>query len=564
MLCSIDKRLVEDARRVLNILCYSARPPTIPELIDGIAIDLGEPAHYDHRRRLNGAEDILKICPGLLNISHQEDEHGTETVQTVHIAHFSVQEYLESSRIAEQKAAHFALNRNAGHAEIAHICLTYLLESGVSSGCLDEAWLTEFPLARFAATFWNDHYAIAMKTTSRLDALVLKLFQQTNGAFRTWVKLRNTNSRFKAARLVAPPLYYASLLAFDQVLNVLITEIDIDMKRKNLINAGGGIYGNALQAASHMGHEKIVQTLLDYNADVNVKGGHYGNALQAASYNGHEKIVQMILDNKADANAQGGVFNTALQAAAFTGQEEIFQLLLKNKADINIPGGYYGNALQAAAYNGHERIVQILLDNDADVNEQGGHFGNALSAASFGGFEELVQIFIKNNASLDIQGGFFGTPLQAASANGHEGTVRVLLDNGASVNTQAGYYGNALQAASRGHEKIVQLLLDNGADVNAQGGTYGSALQKAAGGGHLKTMQVLLDNNADVNIQGGAYGDALQAALSNGHAEIVQSLLDRGAETDGRGGSYGKVLDAEDRQKVIQRFGIFAADRLNG
>ena len=32
------------------------------------------------------------------------------------------------------------------------------------------------------------------------------------------------------------------------------------------------------------GHEKVVQMLLDARADVNAQGGYYGNALQAASY----------------------------------------------------------------------------------------------------------------------------------------------------------------------------------------------------------------------------------------------------------------------------------------
>ena len=45
-----------------------------------------------------------------------------------------------------------------------------------------------------------------------------------------------------------------------------------------------GEYGNALQAASVSGHEKVVQMLLDQGADVNAQGGEYGNALQAASF----------------------------------------------------------------------------------------------------------------------------------------------------------------------------------------------------------------------------------------------------------------------------------------
>ncbi|SLM37709.1 ankyrin repeat domain containing protein [Lasallia pustulata] len=62
------------------------------------------------------------------------------------------------------------------------------------------------------------------------------------------------------------------------------------------VNAQGGRYGNALQAASERGNNKVVQMLLDKGADVNAQGGRYGNALQAASERGNNEVVRMLLD----------------------------------------------------------------------------------------------------------------------------------------------------------------------------------------------------------------------------------------------------------------------------
>jgi ankyrin repeat protein len=62
------------------------------------------------------------------------------------------------------------------------------------------------------------------------------------------------------------------------------------------VNAQGGCYGNALQAASVGGNEAIVGLLLERGADVNAQGGFYGNALRASLLTaGHEAIVKLLI-----------------------------------------------------------------------------------------------------------------------------------------------------------------------------------------------------------------------------------------------------------------------------
>jgi ankyrin repeat protein len=58
-----------------------------------------------------------------------------------------------------------------------------------------------------------------------------------------------------------------------------------------------------------------VQLLLGAGAEVNAQGGSYGNALQAASFVGHEGMVRLLLEAGADVHAQGGQYGNALQAA---------------------------------------------------------------------------------------------------------------------------------------------------------------------------------------------------------------------------------------------------------
>ena len=59
------------------------------------------------------------------------------------------------------------------------------------------------------------------------------------------------------------------------------------------MNAQGGKYGNALQAALSTHSRHIVNLLLAKGADVNTQGGVYKNVVQATSYAGQKKITKL-------------------------------------------------------------------------------------------------------------------------------------------------------------------------------------------------------------------------------------------------------------------------------
>jgi ankyrin repeat protein len=61
-------------------------------------------------------------------------------------------------------------------------------------------------------------------------------------------------------------------------------------------------------------------------SDVNAQGGEYGNAPQAAAFSGNGAMVRLLVDNGADVNAQGGRYGNALRAAASSGKEWMVRL----------------------------------------------------------------------------------------------------------------------------------------------------------------------------------------------------------------------------------------------
>lgn len=218
MLCKIDPALVKDARRILTLLCFASRPLTLPELIDGIAVDATEPIGLNRDRRLEDYNDIHDICPGFININ------AAERTLTVQIAHFSVQEYLESDRIRHQKAMIFGLTSVIAHEEIAQVCLIYLLEPNLSSSVRYRNVLWEYPLANFAAEYWHVHYKGTANATSELHTLISRLFQQKE-SFVTLLRLHNVGDpyhRDNDSSYATTPVYYASLLGLDQALHELL------------------------------------------------------------------------------------------------------------------------------------------------------------------------------------------------------------------------------------------------------------------------------------------------------------------------------------------------------
>ncbi|KAI3326723.1 hypothetical protein HD806DRAFT_488009 [Xylariaceae sp. AK1471] len=371
MLSNIAPAFVDYARRMLTLLCCARRPLTLPELIDGIAVELGDPPKFNPKRKLRSVDAVHRVCPGFIEV----DVDPRHSQATVRIAHFSVQEYLESGRICHPEVNKFSVRLREAHAEIACICLTYLLEPALSGGSTKE-----YPLALYAARSWHEHYRVGDKTFHQVEFQALRLFQSTEGAFETWINVWDVDMwGSKRSGNMPLPVYYASLLGLDSVLTKLLGEkpssgtfLGLNSSEvSDLVNIKGGWYGNALQAASYGGHNKAVRLLLEKGADVNAQGGYFGNALQAASRGGYDKVVRLLLEKGADVNAQDGYFGNALQAASYGGQDKVVRLLVKD-ADINVQGGWYGNALQAASAGGHESVSRLLIADGAKVNAQGG------------------------------------------------------------------------------------------------------------------------------------------------------------------------------------------------
>jgi ankyrin repeat protein len=458
ILSAIHKDDAEYAISILRWLTFSARPLTVEEVAEVVAIDVARDPVFDRDEVLEDPLEVLDICSSLVTIT--VDEMDWREQKVVALAHYSVQEYLVSDRIKLGPAQRYSMQEVECHDAIATSSLKYLMElpQPFSKGDLETHVLT-----CYSALFWTSHIQKTPGTMEDTNQLAMTLFCKDNPAYLTWIRLYNPDASWRGPdwrqnlESTATPLYCAAQLGLSAIVRLLLSA-GADA------NAQSGYYGNALQAASGENKEQVVRILLDRGADINARGGNYGSALQAASWFGEEQIVKLLIDRGADVNAEDGEYGSALQTASWRGHEQIVKLLIDGGADINARGGEYGSALQAASWFGEEHIVKLLIDGGADVNAEDGEYGSALQTASWRGHKQIVKLLINGGADINARGGEYGSALQAASWFNEEQIVKLLIDGGADANAEDAECGSALQVAStRGQKQIAKMLLDRGA-----------------------------------------------------------------------------------------------------
>jgi hypothetical protein len=305
ILCTIDKEDSEYAVRILQWLAFSSRPLLVEEIAEVVAIDVERNPSFNSEEVLEDPSEVLSICSSLVTITMTEQTFTTGSKghsKVVTLAHYSVKEYLISERSLQSRAARYSIRDIACNEFIAKSCIGYLLQFQ-ASGSVSYESIQELKLTQYAAKFWITHAQAVTQKAEALNRLIMELFSTENGAYLNWARIYNADQPLSDANFVLPlaevpsPLYYASLSGLTQIVGLLVFESGAN------VNAQGGWYGNALQAASSGGHDKIVELLLSKGADVNAQGGEYGNALQAALSRGHDKIVELLLSKGANLNA---------------------------------------------------------------------------------------------------------------------------------------------------------------------------------------------------------------------------------------------------------------------
>lgn len=97
MIASIPTELEKDAIRLLQFLVHSKRPLKLAEAKEVIATQIENDSRgFDIKRRLFCETDVLDYCPSLVTVVHAADKE-------LHLAHFSVKEYLLGENLSRSR-----------------------------------------------------------------------------------------------------------------------------------------------------------------------------------------------------------------------------------------------------------------------------------------------------------------------------------------------------------------------------------------------------------------------------------------------------------------------------
>ena len=424
----------EYAHRLFQCVAAASRPLRVEELAEFLAFDFeaeSTPEYLEDWRPEDPGYAVFSTCSSLLTIVSMEDS------RVIQFSHFSVKEYLVSTRIAEAKntVSRFHISMTSAHTIVAQACLGTLLH-------LDEyiakTGLEKYRLAEYAAEHWIGHSQFE-EVSAKLQAGMKRLFDPKNHYLSIWLWIYDPERRMLRPNRPpytpqdsAFPLHYAALCGAHDVINFLIIE------RSQDVNARGLYDENPLGLACWRAQLKVARVLLGHDVDKETRCNMGYSPLDHASEEGAVDLVRLLLDHGADVKAQGRDDHTSLHVAssfgkASIGNVDVVRVLLERGADVNARKNNNCTPLLEASVRGYVETSRVLLEHRADAAAQDVWNRTPLHLASQEGYLDMAQLLLQYNADVHALDEHGKTPFHHASERGHQGVMQLLLKHGAEA-----------------------------------------------------------------------------------------------------------------------------------
>ena len=412
VLKEIKKPNRDHAYRSLQCLVAAIRPLDVKELAEVLAVDFddaqGIPKLKPDWRWEDEEQALLTSCSSLISIV----ETGASRV--VQFSHFSVKEFLTSTRLATSTGhvSRYHIVLEPAHTILAQACLSILLqpddhveENGVKKSS---------PLAVYAAQHWVTHAQFGRVSTFLRKAMEY-LFDLDKPHFAAWLQLHDIDTFVNQE---SSSLHWFAVISGSDI--------------------------TPLYCAALCGFEDLVGDLVvKYPQDVNTSGGYYVTPLVAALAGRHFQTAKLLHDNGAHVDVRGRDEETPLHSAAWYGDLEMVQVLLDYKADVNVLGHggwtpihYTSSGLSPRLLPQNIRqlfpdVARLLLEHGADLNARTNSGHTPLYLAAEKEIVEVVRVLLEHGANVGVADNKGMTPYEAASERGCDEIMKLLSEHGA-------------------------------------------------------------------------------------------------------------------------------------
>jgi ankyrin repeat protein len=466
----INKAHWEFAYRLFQFVAVASRPLRVKELAELLAFDFkaGPIPKFHEGWRLEDPEDaVLSTCSSLLAIV----DGGYRFGKVIQFSHFSVKEFLTSTRLAE--TSHTILQRyhvsmTPAHTLVAQACLGILLH--LDKDVVTSNSLKRWPLVEYAAEHWVYH--ARFEDVSRLGNVeegMKQLFDPNKPHLSVcvWIHDPAQEQNLPSERPLPPPatpLHYAALWGFHFIVEFLVVGHSQDVHSQGFTDKV-----TPLDLASKHGHVKAAQMLIKHGADVMAQNSHGETPLHLASREGQVEVARMLIEHGADMATQNKNRETPFYLALIHGQVGVAGMLIERGADVTAQIMDGETPLHLATIWRQEEVVRMLIEHGADVTAQNKDGETPLRLALIEGIKGIAHVLTRDGAGVAAQNKDGETPLHLASFLGKVGAARMLIERGADLTIQNKDGDTPLHLALFwGQLEVARMLIDQGADVAAQ------------------------------------------------------------------------------------------------
>ena len=550
----------EFALRLLQFVAVASRPLRVEELAELHAFDfkIGPiPKFQEDRRLKDPVHAVLSICSSFLAIV----DGGYYSGKVIQFSHFSVKEFLTSSRLVEESDIilhRYHVSMTPAHTLAAQTCLGVLLH--LDKDVITRDNLKKWPLAEYAAEHWVGHAQIEDVSRNVEDGMK-QLFNPSKPhlAVCVWIHepdpqhvrfdlFRFGNRPERPLPLLRTSLQYAAVWGLDSIIKFLITELSQTVRSESFIETE-----TPLHLASQYGHMKAACALIDHGADVSARNKDGQTSLHLTSRLGRVEVTCMLIERGADVSAQDKCGQTPLHLTLRSGQVESIRMLLEHGADASAQDKYGGTPLHLASQWGQVEVARMLLEHGADVSAQSKYGETPLHPASQYGRVEVACVLLERGVDVSAEDKDKRTPLHLASQWGQVAVVRMLLERGVDVSPQNKYGRTPLHLALQWRQiEVVRMLIEHGADVSAQDKDRQTSLHLASQWGQVAVARMLIERGADVSAQNKYGRTPLHLALEWRRIELARMLLEHGADVSAQDKNKGTPLHLASQRGQVE------------